>query len=141
MELFGITISKFDNNTNSQECNYIHYSTQLHKIKPFKFSFNLQGPTIVRNCIMHMLKLIDIIHDFHILSMMVLHERINTKGRGCIVKIQTFQIHRPLWKSNPRSLITQIESKKNKISFITTKKEEDIDAIAKEILETNLKQL
>jgi hypothetical protein len=27
------------------------------------------------------------------------------------------------------------------ISFITTKKEEDIDAIAKEILETNLKQL
>ncbi len=57
-----------------------------------------------------------------------------------MVKIHTFQIHRSLWKSNPRSLITQIESKKNKISFITTKKKEDIDAIAKEILETNLKQ-
>jgi hypothetical protein len=33
MELFGVTISKFDNNTDSQECNYIRYSTRLHQIK------------------------------------------------------------------------------------------------------------
>jgi hypothetical protein len=63
------------------------------------------------------------------------------KGRGSIVKIHTFWIHRPLWKSNPRSLTIQIESKKKDFSFITTKKEEDIDAPTKVILETNLKQL